>query len=190
MAVSNNFAAISSKILKSSSPKTFFTNQQRIPSKTQVSYNPRNPVHNLFYNANSSQKPSIQSLPYPNYSPVQNLFTGIVEEMGEIKQLGYAEDGGFEMKISGNVILEDVKLGDSISVNEECFNFMLIAYTQQNVVTPLKKVEQKVNMEVDILGKYVERLLQSGFTSNITPKESFVKSWLWYLFLLSSSEFC
>ncbi|MCL7030192.1 hypothetical protein MKW94_017582 [Papaver nudicaule] len=201
--------------------------------------------------------------------------------MGEIKQLGYAEDGGFEMKISGNIILEDVKLGDSISVNgtcltvtefdkkesdfsvglapetlrktslielvpgsrvnlerallpstrmgghfvqghvdgtgemvslefegdslwvkvktppevlkfivpkgfiavdgtsltvckvfddEECFNFMLVAYTQQNVVIPLKKVGQKVNLEVDILGKYVERLLHSGFTSNITAK--------------------
>ncbi|KAI3992460.1 hypothetical protein MKX01_022551 [Papaver californicum] len=282
MAVSNHFAAISSKILKSSPPKTFFSNQ-RIPSKTQVSFNlsSRNPVQNLFYKANSFRKPSIHSLPYPNYNPVQNLFTGIVEEMGEIKQLGYAEDGGFEMKISGNVILEDVKLGDSISVNgtcltvtefdkkksdfsvglapetlrktslielvpgsrvnlerallpstrmgghfvqghvdgtgeivsldfegdslwvkvktppevlkfivpkgfiavdgtsltvckvfddEECFNFMLVAYTQQNVVIPLKKVGQKVNLEVDILGKYVERLLQSGFTSNITPK--------------------
>ncbi|OVA07780.1 Lumazine-binding protein [Macleaya cordata] len=199
--------------------------------------------------------------------------------MGEIKQLGFAEDGGFEMKISAKTILEDVKLGDSIAVNgtcltvtefdtkvsefsvglapetlrktslielvpgsivnleralqpstrmgghfvqghvdctgeivslepegdslwvkvktppevlkfivpkgfiavdgtsltvvdvfdeEECFNFMLVAYTQQNVVIPLKKVGQKVNLEVDILGKYVERLLKSGFTNNIT----------------------
>ncbi|MCL7021853.1 hypothetical protein MKW94_000179 [Papaver nudicaule] len=279
MAVSNHFSAISSTFPKSSPPKTFITNQQRI----RFNLSSRNPVQNLFYNAKFFQKPSIQSLPYPNYNPVRNLFTGIVEEMGEIKQLGYAEDGGggFEMKISGNVILEDVKLGDSISVNgtcltvtefdkkesdfsvglapetlrktslielepgsrvnlerallpstrmgghfvqghvdgtgeivslefegdslwvkvktppevlkflvpkgfiavdgtsltvckvfddEECFNFMLVAYTQQNVVIPLKKVGQKVNLEVDILGKYVERLLHSGFTSNITPK--------------------
>lgn len=46
---------------------------------------------------------------------------------------------------------------------EGCFNFMLVEYTQQNVVIPLKKVGQKVNLEVDILGKYVERLLSSGF---------------------------
>ncbi|MCL7031290.1 hypothetical protein MKW94_022562, partial [Papaver nudicaule] len=118
--------------------------------------------------------------------------------MGEIKQLGYAEEGGFEMKISGNVILEDVKLsvnlerallpstrmgghfvqghvdgtgeivslefewfiavdGTSLTVckvfdDEECFNFMLVAYTQQNVVIPLKKLGQKMNLEVDILG--------------------------------------
>lgn len=46
--------------------------------------------------------------------------------------------------------------------DENCFDFMLVAYTQQKVVIPLKKVGQKVNLEVDILGKYVERLLSSG----------------------------
>ncbi|KAL7588076.1 hypothetical protein Lser_V15G40988 [Lactuca serriola] len=42
---------------------------------------------------------------------------------------------------------------------EECFNFLLVEYTQQKVVIPLKKTGQKANLEVDILGKYVERLL-------------------------------
>lgn len=51
--------------------------------------------------------------------------------------------------------------------DESCFNFMMVAYTQQKIVIPLKKVGQKVNLEVDILGKYVERLLSSGFVSNI-----------------------
>lgn len=50
---------------------------------------------------------------------------------------------------------------------EACFNFMLVAYTQQKIVIPLKKVGQKVNLEVDILGKYVERLLSSGFVDSI-----------------------
>ncbi|KAL8172305.1 hypothetical protein V2J09_024109 [Rumex salicifolius] len=45
---------------------------------------------------------------------------------------------------------------------EECFNLMMVTYTQQNVVLPLKKVGQKVNLEVDILGKYVEKLLSTG----------------------------
>jgi riboflavin synthase len=49
---------------------------------------------------------------------------------------------------------------------DECFNFMLVAYTQQKVVVPLKEVGQKVNLEVDILGKYVERLLSSGFVDS------------------------
>ncbi|KAL8140435.1 hypothetical protein V2J09_006456 [Rumex salicifolius] len=50
---------------------------------------------------------------------------------------------------------------------EDSFNFMLVTYTQQNVAIPLKKVGQKVNLEVDILGKYVERLLSSGFVGGI-----------------------
>ncbi|XP_078439727.1 lumazine-binding family protein [Wolffia australiana] len=45
--------------------------------------------------------------------------------------------------------------------DESCFDFMLVAYTQQNVVIPLKKLGDKVNLEVDILGKYVERILNA-----------------------------
>eukprot|EP00262_Sarcandra_glabra_P021814 TRINITY_DN9377_c0_g1_i3.p1 TRINITY_DN9377_c0_g1~~TRINITY_DN9377_c0_g1_i3.p1 ORF type:complete len:141 (+),score=25.41 TRINITY_DN9377_c0_g1_i3:435-857(+) len=47
---------------------------------------------------------------------------------------------------------------------EGCFDFMLVAYTQQKIVVALKKVGEKVNLEVDVLGKYVERLLRSGFS--------------------------
>ncbi|KAK6141109.1 hypothetical protein DH2020_025143 [Rehmannia glutinosa] len=196
--------------------------------------------------------------------------------MGTIKQLGFDQDNSFTMKIGAKIMLEDIHLGDSISVNgtcltvteydtvltefsvglapetlrktslseleigslvnleralspstrmgvilcrgtsmgpgtrgdgargrlivgksegwkgfvegfiaidgtsltvvdvfdeEVCFNFMMVAYTQQNVVIPLKKVGQKVNLEVDILGKYVERLLSSGFVSRLSRRE-------------------
>lgn len=56
--------------------------------------------------------------------------------------------------------------------DENAFNFMLVAYTQQKVVIPLKKTGQKVNLEVDILGKYVERLLSSGFVDSIKSSSS------------------
>ncbi|KAF2571688.1 hypothetical protein F2Q70_00001156 [Brassica cretica] len=163
---------------------------------------------------------------------IRSLFTGIVEEMGQVKDLGSADRGGFDLKIGARVVLEDVKLGDSISVNgtcltrrsspsgyhrrrcvkrrwrswredlrliwsvkadkglvkyivpkgfvavdgtsltvvdvsdeESCFDFMLVAYTQQKVVIPSKKIGQEVNLEVDIMGKYVERLLTTvGFS--------------------------
>ncbi|PHT43407.1 hypothetical protein CQW23_17432 [Capsicum baccatum] len=211
-------------------------------------------------------------------TPITSMFTGIVEEMGRINQLGYDKPDSFTMKIQAKLILEDINLGDSISVNgtcltvdhydkeklefsvglapetlrktslieleqgslvnleralkpssrmgghfvqghvdgtgeivefkpegdslwvkvktvkeilryivpkgyiavdgtsltvvdvfdeEDCFNFMLVAYTQQKVVIPMKKVGQKVNLEVDILGKYVERLLSTGFVDAI-----------------------
>ncbi|KAG5377670.1 hypothetical protein IGI04_025512 [Brassica rapa subsp. trilocularis] len=212
---------------------------------------------------------------------IRSVFTGIVEEMGHVKDLGLADHGGggFDLKIGARVVLEDVKLGDSIAVNgtcltvthfdteaftvglapetlrktsleelergslvnleralqpvsrmgghvvqghvdgtgvivsmeaegdslwvkvradkallkyivpkgfvavdgtsltvvdvsdgDSCFNFMLVAYTQLNVVIPTKKVGQKVNLEVDIMGKYVERLLLS--MNNNTPQEN------------------
>lgn len=234
--------------------------------------------------------PSLSSIfikpPKPHHpkfttTTIKSLFTGIVEELGTIKQLGFDQDNSFVMKIQAKTILEDVHLGDSISVNgtcltvtdfdtglsefdvglapetlrktslgeleigslvnleralspstrmgghfvqghvdgtgeivdmtpegdslwvkvkvgkeilryivpkgfiavdgtsltvvdvseeELCFNFMLVAYTQQKIVIPLKKVGQKVNLEVDILGKYVERLLSSGFVESIKSK--------------------
>ncbi|CAN8271006.1 unnamed protein product [Cochlearia groenlandica] len=217
---------------------------------------------------------------------IRSVFTGIVEEMGQVVNLGMADHGGFDLRIGAKVVLEDVKLGDSIAVNgtcltvtdfdaeeftvglspetlrktsleelergsqvnleralqpvsrmgghvvqghvdgtgvivsmdvegdslwvkvkaekgllkyivpkgfvavdgtsltvvdvfddESCFNFMMVAYTQKNVVIPNKRVGQKVNLEVDIMGKYVERLLASGaFSMNIAevkPKPFF-----------------
>ena len=51
---------------------------------------------------------------------ITRLFTGIVEELGEVKELGYGDNGGFDLKIQAKVVLEDVKLGDSIAVNGTC----------------------------------------------------------------------
>uniref|UniRef100_A0A1J3IST3 Riboflavin synthase n=2 Tax=Noccaea caerulescens TaxID=107243 RepID=A0A1J3IST3_NOCCA len=212
---------------------------------------------------------------------IRSVFTGIVEEMGHVTNLGFAHHGGFDLKIGARVVLEDVKLGDSIAVNgtcltvtdfdaeeftvglspetlrktsleeletgspvnleralqpvsrmgghvvqghvdgtgvivsmevegdslwvkvkadkgllkyivpkgyvavdgtsltvvdvfdqESCFNFMMVAYTQHKVVIPTKRIGHKVNLEVDIMGKYVERLLTigGGFSMNI-PEE-------------------
>ncbi|CAN8068015.1 unnamed protein product [Agarophyton chilense] len=39
------------------------------------------------------------------------------------------------------------------------FTFMMIPFTQAQVVTALKEVGDKVNIEVDITGKYIERIL-------------------------------
>ena len=39
---------------------------------------------------------------------------------------------------------------------------MLISYTQQHVVLPSKNVGELVNLEVDMLGKYVERFVEGA----------------------------
>ncbi|KAI4378319.1 hypothetical protein MLD38_015810 [Melastoma candidum] len=54
-----------------------------------------------------------------------------------------------------------------VSDEEGWFNFMLVRYTQEKVVIANKAIGEKVNLEVDILGKYVERLLKSGFLDSI-----------------------
>lgn len=276
MAVLSNSLASISKTLKPSPPRNAVFNFSTSLSKShlKLKHTLKPSVSTLFY---TTVKPKTHQLK-PYYHPVRCLFTGIVESMGEIKQLGLVENGGFEMKICSKTVLEDVNLGDSISVNgtcltvteydtnssqftvglspetlrktslvelgagsmvnleralkpttrmgghfvqghvdgtgeivlmetegdslwvkvkttadllryivpkgfiavdgtsltvvkvydeEECFDFMLVAYTQQKIVIPNKKVGQKVNLEVDILGKYVERLLSSGFVSSI-----------------------
>lgn len=48
------------------------------------------------------------------------MFTGLVEEMGNVKDVRVLEDGGFEMTIEADVVLENVSLGDSIAVNGTC----------------------------------------------------------------------
>lgn len=40
---------------------------------------------------------------------------------------------------------------------EGWFTFMLIAYTQKHIIVPHKGVGDRVNLEVDVLAKYVER---------------------------------
>ncbi|KAJ8763854.1 hypothetical protein K2173_003636 [Erythroxylum novogranatense] len=272
LALSCNSLSVTLKLSTSKTPKTKILNIlsikphgsiHRISTQFLSQFTAKSPV-------NPKLKPNLQT------HPIRSLFTGIVEEMGEVKQVGTNKDGGFDLKICAKTVLEGVNLGDSIAVNgtcltvtnftdqeftvglspetlrktslielesgslvnleravqptsrmgghfvqghvdgtgeivgkdaegdslwvkvkvderllkyvvpkgfiavdgtsltvvdvfddEGCFNFMLVAYTQQKVVIPLKKVGQKVNLEVDILGKYVERLLSSGIVESI-----------------------
>ena len=46
-----------------------------------------------------------------------------------------------------------------VHVGDDWFDVTLIAYSQGKLVLPRKQVGERVNLEVDILAKYVERLL-------------------------------
>nr|GMD38409.1 riboflavin synthase [Ipomoea batatas] len=260
------------------SPKLNLQTQQWLPSltlKKPISIHSLKPHPLPLRFTQPRRKPNLLYSSGP--LPIKSLFTGIVEEMGEVRHIGYEDPESFTMKIGAKTVLDGVNLGDSIAVNgtcltvtefdtqlseftvglapetlrktslselehgsrvnleraltpnsrmgghfvqghvdgtgvilgldpegdslwvkvkttkelikyivpkgfiavdgtsltvvdvfdDECFNFMLVAYTQQKVVIPLKKIGQKVNLEVDILGKYVERLLSSGFVDSI-----------------------
>lgn len=44
-------------------------------------------------------------------------------------------------------------------VDDETFSVMIIAYTQQKITLGLKGVGEVVNVEVDQVGKYIERMI-------------------------------
>jgi riboflavin synthase len=46
-----------------------------------------------------------------------------------------------------------------VDIKENWFTFMLVDYTQNKIVIPAKMVGAKVNLEVDVLGKYSENSL-------------------------------
>jgi riboflavin synthase len=58
----------------------------------------------------------------------------------------------------GFVALDGVSL-TVVDVSPDTFTVSLVAYTQQHITLPAKKVGYKINIEVDILGKYVEKML-------------------------------
>lgn len=49
-----------------------------------------------------------------------------------------------------------------VDVGKNWFSVTLVAYTQAHIVMPGKKIGERINIEVDVLGKYVERLIQHG----------------------------
>ena len=77
--------------------------------------------------------------------------------------------------VKGYITLDGTSL-TVVDVGDDWFSVTLVAYTQAHIVMPSKKVGDKINIEVDVLGKYVERLLQQGAiasgsaTSRITPE--------------------
>ena len=58
----------------------------------------------------------------------------------------------------GYVALDGTSL-TVVDVGERTFSVTLVAYTQAHIVLPRKAVGDALNVEVDVLGKYVERLL-------------------------------
>ena len=46
-----------------------------------------------------------------------------------------------------------------VNKEESWFSFMLVEYTQKKIIIPAKSIGDKVNLEVDVLGKYSENAL-------------------------------
>ncbi|NOX81693.1 MAG: riboflavin synthase [Alphaproteobacteria bacterium] len=57
-----------------------------------------------------------------------------------------------------------------VDTGDDWFNVTLIDYTQAKIILPQKKPGDRVNLEVDILAKYIERLTQSRTGAEITTE--------------------
>jgi len=58
----------------------------------------------------------------------------------------------------GFIALDGVSL-TVVDVFDDSFTVTLVAYTQQQITLPQQQMGYKVNIEVDILGKYVEKMI-------------------------------
>ncbi|CAG8614243.1 11075_t:CDS:2, partial [Scutellospora calospora] len=66
----------------------------------------------------------------------------------------------------GYICLDGISLTVcEVNDSEKWFSIMLVAYTQSHVTMPSKKVGDKVNIEVDMLGKYVEKIVEPMLSS-------------------------
>jgi riboflavin synthase len=58
----------------------------------------------------------------------------------------------------GYIAVDGVSL-TVVDVFPDAFTFMLVAYTQRHITLPRKPTDSRVNLEVDIVGKYVEKFI-------------------------------
>lgn len=63
-----------------------------------------------------------------------------------------------------------------VDVGPDWFSVTLIAFTQSHIIMPCKKLGDRVNLEVDVLGKYVERLIQHGVLQQISASSTAINS--------------
>lgn len=61
----------------------------------------------------------------------------------------------------GYVAVDGISL-TVVDVLSDAFTFMLVPYTQERVTLPRKPLGSRVNLEVDVLSKYVEKFLAGG----------------------------
>lgn len=90
------------------------------------------------------------------------MFTGIIEEMGTIKKIRHGRDSA-RLTIEGDIVLEDVKLGDSIAVNGICLT--VVGFSEQSFdVDVMAETLRKTNLEELKPGDRVnlERALRVG----------------------------
>ncbi len=100
-----------------------------------------------------------------------HLVSGHIDGIGEIVSMTKEKEATWmTLKASADILRYIVVKGsiaiDGVSltiadVTAAYFKVSIIPHTQSHTILPMKKVMDKVNLEVDLIGKYVEKLLGS-----------------------------
>ena len=102
-----------------------------------------------------------------------HLVTGHVDGKGQVRQVGNDSRGDRVVKIAcekvllagmipkGSVALDGVSLTIS-SLESDCFQVSIIPHTWQQTSLQALRVGNDVNIETDVLGKYVQRYVAMG----------------------------
>ncbi|MCC6818834.1 MAG: riboflavin synthase [Bacteroidia bacterium] len=87
------------------------------------------------------------------------ICTSIVDELGSWKYFFSYDNPGMTVK-KGSITVNGTSLTVVDSLDQS-FSVAIIPYTHENTVFKFLKVGDKVNIEFDIIGKYVERILNA-----------------------------
>jgi riboflavin synthase len=91
----------------------------------------------------------------------------ILEKRENFLKISYPKELGKYFVTKGSVCVEGVSL-TLVDVEKNFFSVHLIPYTQKNTTLGIKKNGDSVNIEVDIIAKYVEKFLNTKKETSIT----------------------
>lgn len=94
------------------------------------------------------------------------MFTGIIEEIGTIKNINQISERSIELTIKANIVLSDINVGDSIAVNGICltvkqfseFDFTVDVMPETVKATSLRKMDVGMNVNLERSLQFNSRL--------------------------------
>jgi len=89
-------------------------------------------------------------------------------EMGEAEHWGFSSEAALvaQMVPKGSVALDGISLTVGPNLSHDSFEVFLIPHTLAETTLAAKKVGDAVNLETDILGKYLQRYLHAADTGS------------------------
>ena len=100
------------------------------------------------------------------------MFTGLIEDVGRIAEIGRRGEQ-FRVTVAvGGLPTADIRIGDSIAVNGVCLTLVTVQpgsfaadvspETVARTSLAFLKPGDAVNLESDILGRYIEKLMKTA----------------------------